>query len=285
MRSSIHALLILPLASHAATIVLSNDDGWAEMNLRTLYHTLRPRCTDVRSASRSVLRWCSERSASATRHTLPLLHLSCWKSRTRDLAKRPQYFLSMTVGIEKIINQTGLLPDLAISGINLENTLATSTGLSTGTIGAATTASLLNVPAVAFSGHSGYPTAWKSLTPLHSRIYSAVALQVANTLLASGTPYLPERTWLNVNFPNVEVGVCDGEGDGRFVLSRLYKSTGREDIGICGEELLPTEEKVIGTGGCYVSVSLGVADTLKDASAADREIVRQKLAGILTCLP
>jgi len=31
---------ILPLAARAANIILSNDDGWAEINVRTFYETL-----------------------------------------------------------------------------------------------------------------------------------------------------------------------------------------------------------------------------------------------------
>lgn len=31
---------LLPLTSTATNIVLSNDDGWAEINIRTFYNTL-----------------------------------------------------------------------------------------------------------------------------------------------------------------------------------------------------------------------------------------------------
>ena len=30
----------IPVTTRAATIILSNDDGWAEANVRTLFHTL-----------------------------------------------------------------------------------------------------------------------------------------------------------------------------------------------------------------------------------------------------
>lgn len=33
-------LSLLPLAVQAANIVSTNDDGWAEINIRTLYNTL-----------------------------------------------------------------------------------------------------------------------------------------------------------------------------------------------------------------------------------------------------
>lgn len=40
MHTSIWSLALLPLATHAANIVLGNDDGWAEINVRTFYNSL-----------------------------------------------------------------------------------------------------------------------------------------------------------------------------------------------------------------------------------------------------
>lgn len=41
MRASIiHLLVLLPISGYAANIVLSNDDGWAEKNIRVLYDSL-----------------------------------------------------------------------------------------------------------------------------------------------------------------------------------------------------------------------------------------------------
>ena len=34
------ALSLLPLTAHAINIISSNDDGWAEINIRTLYDSL-----------------------------------------------------------------------------------------------------------------------------------------------------------------------------------------------------------------------------------------------------
>jgi hypothetical protein len=38
--SHLHALLLAPLTVQAVRIVLSNDDGWAEKNIRVLYDSL-----------------------------------------------------------------------------------------------------------------------------------------------------------------------------------------------------------------------------------------------------
>ena len=34
------SLALIPLATIATNVVLSNDDGWAEINIRTFYNTL-----------------------------------------------------------------------------------------------------------------------------------------------------------------------------------------------------------------------------------------------------
>ncbi|KAI5242490.1 hypothetical protein E4T43_04758 [Aureobasidium subglaciale] len=265
------------------------------MNIRTLYRTLKGLGHDVLLSAPPI----DQSSASALTAPPKPLDIPChyytchagnpgqgtWLSDHNITYMNSYPATAMTVGIERVINQTGILPGLTISGVNLENNLATTTGLRSGTIGAAKAASLLHVPAIAFSGHSGYSMTWKSVTPLHSWVYSTMALRLTNALLASRALYLPDGTWLNVNFPNVESSVCDVEGDGMFVLSRLYNNIGRDDVETCGKMVLPTEASVIETEGCYVSVSLGMARTLEDASAADQEKVRQKLAGILSCLP
>ena len=40
-------LLLCPLAINAAKIVMSNDDGWAEINLRMFYNALNAAGEDV----------------------------------------------------------------------------------------------------------------------------------------------------------------------------------------------------------------------------------------------
>ena len=40
MRVAELAVAILPLAGHAVNVVISNDDGWAEKNIRSFYHSL-----------------------------------------------------------------------------------------------------------------------------------------------------------------------------------------------------------------------------------------------------
>jgi len=40
MRFPTASLALLPAVAHAVSIISSNDDGWAEMNIRTLHNAL-----------------------------------------------------------------------------------------------------------------------------------------------------------------------------------------------------------------------------------------------------
>jgi hypothetical protein len=48
---------------------------------------------------------------------------------------------------------------------------------------------------------------------------------------------------------------------------------------------LPTERTVVGTAGCYASISVGEALLKVDANATSQAFVLEKFAGVLSCLP
>jgi len=117
-------------------------------------------------------------------------------------------------------------------------------------------------------------------------VYADLSLNITQTLLASGAPYLPLGIWLNVNFSPVNNGNCRKAGDFGFVLSRIHPSLFGRDVKICGNGgHLPTESTVMKTSGCWVSVSVAAASTKLDAGTSNQVIVLSKLGGILTCLP
>ena len=72
----------------------------------------------------------------------------------------------------------------------------------------------------------------------------------------------------------------------KFVLSRVNGagSGAGADVRTCGGTRLPTESKVTGTSGCYVSVSVGDARTKGDATSVEQGVVLGKLGGLLSCL-
>jgi hypothetical protein len=120
-------------------------------------------------------------------------------------------------------------------------------------------------------------------------IYADLSTNVTQTLVNSGAPYLPRNVWLNVNYPEVSDSTCSSASDFKFVLSRIHIAIPfltPDDVKTCGNDgRLPTESNVVGTEGCYASISVGVADTKLDASAKQQRVVLNKLKSILSCLP
>lgn len=159
--------------------------------------------------------------------------------------------------------------------------------LISGTVGAATEASLEGIPGLAFSGDTGSQVAWTTATQSYQTAYAQLATNVTQTLVASGKPYLPSGTWLNVNFPASSSSSCASASDFKFVLSRIFAATifTPDDVVTCGSDRLPEESDVVDTEGCYASVSLGVARTKLDANATQQAVVLAKLQSILSCLP
>lgn len=178
-------------------------------------------------------------------------------------------------------------PDLAVAGPNVGSNIGLTVFVS-GTVGAATYAAKNGIPAIAFSGASGSATSWESSRPHYSEVYADLATNLTNQVVAAGKPYLPEGAWLNVNFGKVSEE-CASPADFSFVLSRIHTPVplvSDDDVTTCGDESrLPSELEVSLASGCYASVSVGDADSKRDASADVQEVVLEKLGNLLTCLP
>lgn len=175
-------------------------------------------------------------------------------------------------------------PDIALSGPNHGTNLGLTTSIS-GTVGAAVEAAKSGYPAVAFSGH-GSAVPWNEPTPKYSQVYGDLALILTNALAAGDKPYLPEDTWLNVNFPAVS-DECAQPSDFKFVLSRIYPSVPivtEPDVETCdnGGRLL-AERTISSMSGCYATVSVGNLDK-KDAGREEQAAVLERLDGILSCV-
>jgi 5'-nucleotidase len=175
-------------------------------------------------------------------------------------------------------------PALVLTGPNVGNNLGLST-LFSGTVGAASAAGL---PAVAFSAATGTQRSYTELVEGDSSyIYADAAVRLTNALIAGGAPYLPSGIALNVNFPAAGPGTaCTSGASFSFVLSRVHWVFGLPvDVNTCGSRSLPTETSVVGTDGCYASVSVFKASTKLDAGKSDQAAVLSKLGNFLTCLP
>lgn len=180
----------------------------------------------------------------------------------------------------------GAKPELAVTGPNVGSNVGPSV-LVSGTVGAAVyAAKTAKIPALAFSGRTGDPTAWNQPTPLYSKVYADLALNVTNTIIKSGTPYLPADAFLNVNFPEVTSSQCNDASQFKFILTRV--NTGLlsdRDTEWCGSTRLPWEVDVIYLrSGCYASISVGDANDKSTIDAARQKQVLAKLQPILSCL-
>lgn len=179
-------------------------------------------------------------------------------------------------------------PELALTGPNVGANVAVQLPFS-GTVNAATyAANTALIPAIAFSGVTGEPTAWNAPTPLYSKVYADLALNVTTTIINSGTPYLPRNTFLNVNFAAVQDDKCTQASDFKFIYTRIHAGlTSPRDTDWCGSTRLPWEAEVLLIRGshCYATISPGDAGdktTVDDLDSQNR--ILEKLKPILSCL-
>ena len=310
-----HAILLAPLSAQAIRIVLSNDDGWAAKTIRVFYDTLTAAGQNV------VLSGPAENQSGRSKTTPSSCHLSM--KYTNDYAgsldfpptqvdgdgcqyqscppnspptgadtSNPRFnyvnsfpVTAMKYGITNLQGVIGGAPELALSGINA-GTNGGIVALISGTVGAATEAAKQGIPAIAFSGTSGEQVGFNTPTLPYQQIYSDLSLNITETLIASGKPYLPKDIWINVNFPAVGASgeACSKTSDFKFVLSRIYPWLGG-DVETCGGTRLPDETTVFNADGCHVSVSVSNAYTKADVNAATQKVVLDKLSSILSCLP
>ncbi|KAL1593848.1 hypothetical protein SLS60_010581 [Paraconiothyrium brasiliense] len=300
MRSALLlAAAAAPLAS-GIRIVQSNDDGWAEINARSLFNSLAAAGNQV-VLSAPAINQSGTGSSDATPTTVDsdgCQYSSCPANAPATGANatdpRLNYVNSYPVtSIKRGISTTGpalwngASPQLAVTGPNVGSNVDVQAFFS-GTIGAAVYAAhTAKIPALAFSGKSGDPTAWNvSPVPIHSQVYADLALNLTTTIINSGTPYLPDDVFLNVNFGEVTDSKCNSASQFKFIPTRV--TTGllsARDTEICGSTRLPWEADVSQLrSGCFVSVSVGDAADKTTADAARQKVVFDKLKPILSCL-
>ncbi|KAL8943461.1 MAG: hypothetical protein Q9211_000958, partial [Gyalolechia sp. 1 TL-2023] len=231
MRSLLLALSFLPLLTQSTNIVLSNDDGWAEINIRVFYDMLtNANNSVVLSAPADNKSGTGSSDAPATPLIKPCEFNSCPTGSPAQgfNASNPRLnyvnsypVTSMRYGIQTLSPKFfGGAPELAVAGFNVGANLA-STTLISGTVGAATEAAKESIPAIAFSGTTGSQTAWTAPIQPYVNIYAALSTNITQTLIASGKPFLPSNIWINVNYPAVSGTSCSSTRDFKFVLSRI----------------------------------------------------------------
>ncbi|KAF7974391.1 hypothetical protein HWV62_12226 [Athelia sp. TMB] len=283
------SLLALVTTVTATKIVLTNDDGWAVAQIRAQYTALKAVGYEVILSAPAENE--SGTGSSATSPFPPTAKLSsaceyntCASGSPAEGFNASDTFLnyvngypsdSARYGIEylapKLFNSK---PDLVVSGPNV----------------GPTEAAILGIPSIAFSGDNTAQVSYTTLTSDPSSSSSKAAVIYANlttkfteALLAGATgAVLPPNISINVNYPATTD--CTEVADYKFVLSRIY-SNSAATVQTCGATVLPTETSVVGTKGCYASVSVFSTPSKLDANATVQALVDKQLGSLLSCLP
>jgi broad specificity polyphosphatase/5'/3'-nucleotidase SurE len=128
--------------------------------------------------------------------------------------------------------------------------------------------------------------------PLHSQVYAEAATIITKRVLDSGPPYLPENTFLNINFPKVDEENCYNVSDWKYALTRLHRvwAWTSKDFFTCDEPRLHIDEDVVarhkGQHDCWASISVAKAyHPSHTAEAEEQEDVWNLLGDLLTCVP
>lgn len=155
--------------------------------------------------------------------------------------------------------------------------------------GAATEAAIEGIPSTAFSAATGSQVSYTTLDSdptssltLASRIYADLNVKFTKALLASPLrPILPANISINVNYPATTN--CASAKDFKFVLTRIYANATAQDVWTCGSDHLPDETTVVGSDGCFSSVSVLDAVTKGDVDAKTQAFVLDRLFGFFSC--
>jgi len=276
-------------------VLIGNDDGWAEANVRAFYQTL------TAAGYNTVLSAPVENQSGTGSSDSPakvLTEAGQYNSvpvgapaqGANATDPRLNYVNSYPVTAIKYGTATlapkfiGGAPDLVVTGPNVGSNLGLATFFS-GTVGAATEAANQGLPAIAFSGKSGSARSYTTLQAGdQSFVYAQVAQKLIGVLTATAKPWMPSGVGLNVNLPAIS-STCASVNDFQFVLSRLYWNPLRTDVVTCNNGgHLPDETPLLGTSGkCYVTISVFDATNKRDASVEQQTAVLGKLSSLLVC--
>ncbi|KAI1854650.1 hypothetical protein JX265_007482 [Neoarthrinium moseri] len=299
MRPQIALLTLSLLIAHGYRILQTNEDGWAALYLRSLFNALKASGHDL-----VLVAPAENKTGSGSRDEQPRTRLeSCHFNSCTVSPQVPETFgenktqqrlywvnsfpiTSLRVAVTRIVENFwfGKRADLVISGPHSGTTLGSQV-LSSGTIGAAAyAAEALFLPALAFSGASEADLPWNTTAiPESSVVYTELAEFLTSRVLDIGEPYLPDNTFLNVNFPKIESKCRDPE-DFEWILSRINSIAIEPDVRHCNKNRLPTEAEVISKGGCRISVSLGEGTTKLTAPGWKQIQLRDNLESLWSCL-
>ncbi|KLU85556.1 acid phosphatase [Magnaporthiopsis poae ATCC 64411] len=283
--------LALPTLGLGIRIIQSNDDGWAEMYVRTTHDALIAGKHDAvlsGPADQKSGTGSNDRAPEARKQ--PCQYDSC-PANSGPVGTDPENprlnwvnsfpVTSMKYGLDTFGPQIwgdNKTAELAVCGPNLPFS---------GTVGAAVQAVKQGVPALALSGASGTsPQKFNETDPSpRAKLYSELTLVLVNKLVEGGAPYLPPQTFLNVNFPDM-TEQCAKVENFKWVMSRVNSGWfSGYDYPTCGRNKMPAEFEIGFRRDCFISVSVADANDKTTAAPDKQKFVLDKLGNFLSCLP
>ncbi|KAG9013939.1 hypothetical protein FRB94_004319 [Tulasnella sp. JGI-2019a] len=281
-------------------ILQGNDDGWAEANVRQLYFDLKSNGYNT-LLSAPAYDQSGRGSLDLPLHSvIPLLVIpaeynsvpafrpSIGHNTSDDRLNYVASFpvTAMKYGLQKLAQSVlGGSPDIVLSGPNVGGNIGPQDQFS-GTIGVAAAAAVsYGIPAIAFSGADRTKRPYTDLRPGDiSHLYSALSMTILSQVLASGKPYLPTNTFLNINFPKPS-DACLAASAFKFILTTSEPVPSGQAVQ-CGGAIIPDEATVIASE-CRVSITAMTSESAlmikKDVSLDVQRQVQAKLAPILSC--
>ncbi|KAG8944411.1 hypothetical protein FRC04_001991 [Tulasnella sp. 424] len=270
-------------------MMLGNDDGWAEANIRQLY-------ADAQQAGNDVVLSAPAKNGSGS-SSLNVLFGTVTGAEYGSIPDgAPQVGFNQTdprlnyangtpvaaidQGFQQLTKKFwgGAKPDIVLSGPNVGSNLGAIT-LFSGTVGVANFAVKQGVPAIAFSGGDSTRQSFTALQPGDvSHLYSELAMTITKQVTSS-TPFLPAGVSLNVNFPKLSAN-CSKAADFKYVFTTIYPLA--QTIGCTESVRTPAEADVIASGACLVSISAMGSNKL-DVNPSIQTTVFSKLEPILSC--
>lgn len=217
--------IIAAVLANGKTILLSNDDGWAALNIRAAYRELTNAGYNVilSAPARQRSGWSgkfqipdSKTLKEAGEFNYPPKGSPSWGHESDN--DKIWYFdgtpgAAVAFGLEYVIpnyfNDTKV--DLVVNGPNEGTNLGNGMYTISGTIGATYNAVYRNYPGIAISGSNGNNSFFKDFENdendhlLAANIYAKKVVQFVDQLFkgAKDDSILPITTGLNINFPSV----------------------------------------------------------------------------------
>jgi len=289
-----------PSAVRSIKILQGNDDGWAEGNIRTLYHVLKQRgyqtviSAPVRNKS-GTGSLSKERFDPLTKPGEYDLVPAGAPGTGHDPADPQIWYVNgfpadgIRFGLDTLAPQIFHgKPDLIITGPNVGK----NTGLQdrfSGTLGAAAFGAKHGVPAIAVSADDGTRHSYQDKrADDFGEIYANATVRVVEELLMKGSDdagYLPAGCILNINLQRAGPATsCKTPQDYRFVLSSIFGLNHASGFTHCGSHRLPAEHHVLHTSpGCWASVTLIQADHLLDATPSQKQVLLDRAPQFFSC--